>query len=426
MVGRFFYTIAIYLLGLLIRILANFNPQIRKWVDGRKNWEEKLKRLYSEKITGMEKIIWLHAASTGEFEQGKPVLEALKAQYPSIKIVVSFFSPSGFEASQKGTLADIICYLPLDTPARANRFISIIKPDLVLWIKYEYWWNHLAELKKKKIPVLLVSAILQKRHPITKWYGGWYRTMLGIFTHVFVQDTDTAQVLSPIIPNEKVTVAGDTRFDRVLTITRNWSSLPLIEQWIGETRQVIVAGSTWLDDIQLLQPSIAKRKGVKWIIVPHKIDERSLSESLANLLKCLKFSELNKNHSLANQPGNVLIMDAMGFLSKLYKYASICFIGGGFTPTGIHNSLEAAVYAKPLIWGPRYNRYVEAMDLVERKGAFPVNTNEELEAVLDLLFQGKETYEKSASAAGSYVQEKAGATKKVTDFIYKNRLLTSE
>jgi 3-deoxy-D-manno-octulosonic-acid transferase len=426
MAGRFLYTIAIYFLGMIIRILAAFKPPIKKWVEGRLNWQQKLKNQVSEKVKGNEKVIWLHAASTGEFEQGKPVLEAIKSQFPAVKIIVSFFSPSGYEASKKSPLADIICYLPLDTPSQAKQFIAIIKPDLVLWIKYEYWWNHLAVLKKMNIPVLLVSAILQQRHPITKWYGGWYRKMVGIFTHVFVQNTESAQILGPYIPKDGITIAGDTRFDRVISITDNWSAIPLVKEWIGAAEKVIVAGSTWLDDIQLLQPSIRLRNEIKWIIVPHKIDESSLYDSLNIIENYLKFSDLEKKNKSEIQTSNVLIMDAIGYLSRLYKYATICYIGGGFTPTGIHNSLEAAVYGKPLIWGPRYNRYVEAMDLIERKGAFSVQNNHELESILNEHFTNNEKYGQSAAAAKSYVAEKAGATQKVMDFIYKNRLLTNE
>ncbi len=426
MIGRFLYTISIYLLGFVIRILAIFKPQVKKWVSGRKNWEETLRLQLVEKIAGHEEVVWLHAASTGEFEQGKPILEALKNQYPGIKIVVSFFSPSGFEASQNSNLADIVCYLPLDTPSQAECFISMLRPKLVLWVKYEYWWNHLAFIKKKNIPLLLVSAILQNRHPANKWYGGWYRQMLGLFNHIFVQDEGTASILRLIIPGEKITSAGDTRFDRVIAIEKKWSPLPMIEGWIGNTEIVIVAGSTWLEDIQLLQPSIQKRKDIKWIIVPHKIDDKSLSDSLQILPKYIKFSDLEKNNYGVDSGINVLIIDAMGFLSKLYKYATLCYIGGGFTPTGIHNSLEAAVYGKPLIWGPRYNRYVEAMDLVNCKAAFSVRENDELEKNLDLLLNDLTTYKKSSADASKYVLEKAGATQKVLNFIYKNRLLTSE
>lgn len=426
MMGRFFYTMGIYLLGLVIKAIAIFKPQVKKWVEGRKNWEEKLALQISHCIKKGERPVWLHAASTGEFEQGKPVLEALKAQNPDIKIIVSFFSPSGFDASKKYSLADLICYLPLDTPTQAKRFIEIINPKLVLWVKYEYWWNHLATLKSKQIPVLLVSAILQPRHPITRWYGGWYRKMLAIFSHVFVQDQGTAQILSAFVNPENLTIAGDTRFDRVLAITQKWKPIPLVEQWIGGSNKVIIAGSTWLDDVKLLSGPMKRLEGVKWILVPHKIDEGSIAQSLELISDYLKFSDLEKNNELLNKDVNVLVLDAMGYLSRLYSYATICYIGGGFTPTGIHNSLEAAVYSKPLVWGPRYDRYVEAMALIEVQGAFSVKEGPQLDAVINALLSDKAAYEKAAYAAGEYVMKNAGATQKVLGHIYKNRLLTSE
>ena len=425
MIFRLLYDLSVSLYGLSIRIAAHFNPKAKKWIEGRKDWKKKLEEDLLSAQAEKGKIIWLHAASVGEFEQGKPVLEALKDAYPNYKIAVSFFSPSGYEAARGNTLADTIFYLPLDKPSNAKALVEMLDPGLVVWMKYEYWWHHLEAIGKNGTPLLLVSAIFQERQPFFKWYGSWHRKMTQVFTHVFVQTTESKELISSFFPVEKVTVSGDTRFDRVTKIAEKWSSIPLVEKWIGITEWVIIAGSTWSDDEKLLRHIIRENKKVKWIIAPHKLDKQSLNETLAILPESLKYSDLEKNEELLDSDTNILLFDKMGFLSRLYKYGKICFIGGGFSATGIHNTLEASVYGKPLVFGPEYEEYAEAVGLVSEGAAIPVENVLQLEKEIKVLLNDQQYYEQCANKAHHFTQTHTGATQTVLDFVYKNRLLTN-
>jgi 3-deoxy-D-manno-octulosonic-acid transferase len=366
----------------------------------------------------------MHAASLGELEQGKPIIEILKKENPQLNIVISFYSPSGFEAATNYKLADFIFYLPLDTKLNAAKLLEILKPDLVLWIKYEYWWNILARLSEVKIPVLLISAIFQKRQPFFKWYGKWYRRMLHSFRHIFVQNHESYILIKDFITGETASVSGDTRFDRVAAIASDWLPVDEIEKWIGATQKVIIAGSTWNDDEKVLKHFIEENKDIKWIVAPHKTDEWSIKEVLSRFDNNMTFSALKEFSSIPSVIPNVLIIDCIGLLSRLYKYGDICFIGGGFSATGIHNALEAAVYGKPLIFGPEYEEYAEAVGLVQSGAAFSVENVIQLEAQFKLLLNDEEQCSVSGKAAKDFVYNNAGATPLILDFIYKNRLLT--
>ncbi len=422
----FFYTIfcRLYLLG--VNLAARWNPKAKLWVEGRKGLFEKLKAAVGEAHDS--RLIWMHCASLGEFEQGRPVLEALRHQYPDIKILLTFFSPSGYEVRKNYEGADYVFYLPMDSRANARRFINIVQPDLVIWIKYEYWYHYLTTLKKRKIPILLVSGIFRPDQPFFKWYGRLHRRLLKSFTRLFVQTPDSKELLSGIGFSDNVIVNGDTRFDRVATIAEKFSPIPAVETFCGNHRTV-VAGSTWPEDEEELDHYANTHPDMRFIIAPHEINEAHLKEIEKLFKHTIRYSVLQKRVagtvSREQQHTNTLIIDNIGMLSRLYKYATITYIGGGFGDDGVHNVLEAAVYHKPVVFGPVYEKYVEAADLVDEGGAFPIKTALELEKVLDNLLDDEVAYKKACHQAGQYVHAKTGATDAVLQFIQENRLLTN-
>jgi 3-deoxy-D-manno-octulosonic-acid transferase len=423
---RFFYNISVRVYGLAIKIAAHFNGKAKLWVKGREHWRESLQNELQKREIIHKRLIWMHAASLGEFEQGKPILTALKIKYPDYKIVVSFFSPSGFEAAKSSKIPDLIFYLPLDTPSNSSDLVKILNPSIALWIKYEYWWNHLEAIKQYEVPLLLISAIFQKRQPFFKWYGFWQRKMLRVFTHLFVQTEQSLTLTQKFISLDKISFAGDTRFDRVKEIAESWSPIPMIEEWIANTEWVVVAGSTWPDDEKALKLLIESNNSIKWIIAPHKLDENSLNETLKILPSALKYTQLIQNTSYLKMGGNVLLFDTMGMLSRLYKYGKICYIGGGLSGTGLHNTLEAAVYGKPLYFGDDYANFAEAVDLINIGAAVSIKNALQVEKEISELIINRDLYEKRANAALKYTRNKTGATTKIVDYIYKNRLLTRE
>ncbi|GAC1593296.1 MAG: glycosyltransferase N-terminal domain-containing protein [Ginsengibacter sp.] len=362
----------------------------------------------------------MHCASLGEFEQGRPLLENLKANSPSVYLVVTFFSPSGFNVIKHDILVNKILYLPLDTKKNASRFVRILKPDLVLWVKYEYWYHFLTELKNQNIPTLLVSGIFRKNQLFFKFYGSLWRKLITCFTKIFVQDQASVELLDQI--NVKnVELSGDTRFDRVLEISKLNSEIDFIPTFC-EGADVIVAGSTWEEDEVLLIHFMRIHPHIKLIIAPHEIDKENLESVRHSFPGSIYYSELIKeNYNKAN----TLIMDNVGMLSTLYKYANICFVGGGFGAEGVHNVLEPAVYGKPVLFGPEYEKYIEAGQLIEYGGADEVKNALELEHTLDLLLSNPAKQSKMGNAAREFVEMKAGATRIISNYIYKNRLLTN-
>jgi 3-deoxy-D-manno-octulosonic-acid transferase len=417
----FFYSIFVELFQLGIKMAAFFNPKAKKWIVGRNQWAYRLKEEIDKKLEQGNPMVWIHSASSGEFEQAKPIIEKLKKSNPQTCILVSFFSPSGMEASKNYLFADITCYLPLDRRANANRFLDIVNPDVVLWIKYEYWWHFLGQIHKRGIPLLLVSAIFQRRQPFFHWYGNFHRKMLGFFKTIFVQDLPSKELLRAIGFEENVVVNGDTRFDRVMEIAADWKPVKEMEAWLKGNHKVVVAGSTWPDDEKVIKHLASTKVDVKWVIVPHHVDDYSIKETLERFPKALLFSDM-----MAGEKGEaqIVIVDTIGYLSRLYRYADICFIGGGFASTGIHNTLEAAVYARPLIFGPEYEEYAEAVGLVKSGGAISVSNVLDWEANMNRLLSDKEASEKMGKLALHFVLENIGATNSIVDYIYKNRLLT--
>ena len=386
-----------------------WNPKARLWVDGRKHFPV----FNSEK-----KKIWFHCASLGEFEQGRPVLEVLKEKFPQYEIVISFFSPSGYEVRKNYPLADHVIYLPIDTPQNAKKLIQSINPALVIWVKYEYWFHYLNHLKSNHIPVILISGIFRKSQPFFKPYGGFWKNMLKCFNVVFVQDETSIELLKST-GITKTAISGDTRFDRVYAIAAENKTLPEIAAFTKDDF-TIVAGSTWKEDEVLLEPFIQNTKSVKFIIAPHEISPSNLNRLKAKFDKAIFYSEWKNNMTSTNQ---VLIIDNIGMLSALYKYASVAFIGGGFNKSGIHNTLEAAVYGKPVFFGPNYQKFAEAVAMVEIGSAFSVTTSSEFNEGLTMLMQDESKLLETGKLSGAFVKSKIGATAIIVNYVTENRLL---
>ncbi|MBC7904901.1 MAG: 3-deoxy-D-manno-octulosonic acid transferase [Gemmatimonadaceae bacterium] len=405
-------------------LISPWNPKGRLWIAGRKGIFPKIEAALAARPLQSSRV-WMHCASLGEFEQGRPLVEELKRKYPETAVVISFFSPSGYEIRKDYPLADHVFYLPVDSEKNAERLISLIKPSLVLWVKYEYWHFYLLALKKAEIPVLLVSGLFRQSQPFFQWYGGFQRDILANFSRLFVQNQHSRDLLGSIGITGNVTVSGDTRFDRVIAIANGFSPIPLIDSFISG-RPTLVAGSTWQDDEEEIDHFANTHPAMRFIIAPHEIDEPRLKEVESLFKQSARYSEYQKNPSTErNTEANVLIIDNIGMLSKLYHYATIAFIGGGFGDDGIHNVLEAAVYGKPIIHGPEYEKFAEATDLVDLKASWPVESAIEFEKVLSGLLSDTAVYNASARAAREYVAANAGATAKIMNYIQEKRLLTS-
>lgn len=375
-----------------------------------------------EALGTANKIIWMHCSSLGEFEQGRPLLEKLKENYSSYKIILTFFSPSGYEVRKNYKQADFIFYLPIDSRKNAAMFFDIVKPQLIIFVKYEFWYFYLFEAKKRNIPTLLISAIFRQQQIFFTAYGHFYRRMLSCFTSLFVQNGESVNLLNSIGFTANVYLSGDTRFDRVVEIAESFEPISSIEEFCDNSN-VIVAGSTWLEDDKALSPYANKSNSIKFIIAPHSISKRRLQECMALYKNAIPFSMLDHSKPLADF--NTIIIDNIGVLSRLYKYATISYIGGGFTTDGVHNVLEAAVFSKPVVFGPNYKKFNEAIELVKTGGGISIKNEVALEAVFNQLLNKEEAYTSSAAASGNYVYSKRGTTKKILQFIYEKRLLTN-
>jgi len=398
------YNIGIFVYSALVRILSPFSNKARLWHTGRKNWHRTLK----QKISSEDRYIWMHCASLGEFEQGRPVIEAIKKELPDFKIVLTFFSPSGYEIRKNYKLADIICYLPADTPGNAEKFVSLIKPVLAIFVKYEFWYNYISVLSRKSIPLFLISAIFRKEQPFFKWYGSFFIDMLRKFRMIYVQDQSSVDILRGIRLKNSFP-AGDTRFDRVIEIAGTAGSIPQIEIFRGNEK-LFLAGSSWKRDEEIIAEYINTYPGrMKWIFAPHEIEPDNIKR-LAKLIKvkCVSFSGFNDQ----SHDARVLIVDNIGMLSSAYRYAYITSIGGGFGK-GIHNILEPACWGIPVLFGPNHKKFREAMELITLEGAKSFTCCYDFKKILDAWLSDEELYKKSAEAARKYVRENTGATGKI-------------
>jgi 3-deoxy-D-manno-octulosonic-acid transferase len=418
---KLFYILFVKLYPVAAAVLSPFNYKAKLWLEGRRN-------IFNTIETGVcnstAKKIWMHCASLGEFEQGRPLLEKFKALYPKHLLVLTFFSPSGYEVQKNSNIADHIFYLPIDSQKNAKRFLDLIQPSLIVFVKYEYWYYYLKESHSRNIPLLLASGIFLPNFSFFQWYGKMRREMLHFFTHFFVQTEQSKQLLETInITN--VSITGDTRFDRVLQVASEHKTFAEIEQFVNNNK-TIVAGSTWTDDDEALDHFANTHTELRFIVAPHDIGKERIKECCKLYKHAVLYSEylrlINKNEPL-NENVNTLIIDNIGMLKFLYRYATICFIGGGFGNDGIHNILEAAVYFKPLIFGPAYENFSEAVELIDKGGAFDVEDALELEQQLTELLSDEPLYKEASDIAGDYVKQRAGATNAIMQYIQTNRLL---
>ena len=415
-----FYKIFLIIYASGIRIFASFNQKARMWSVGRK---QLLNRMATAMAENESPLIWFHCASLGEFEQGRPVLELLREQYKDHKILLTFFSPSGFEVQKNFKEADFVFYLPFDSARNAEKFLSITNPVLAIFVKYEYWYYILEKTHKQKIPLLLISAVFTNSQPFFKWYGSLHRKMLGFFTHIFVQDQSSLNLLKKI-KELPVTVAGDTRFDRVWEIAQHALTIPYLNAFCSQ-HQLLIAGSTWPADEKLLfqlfqQPEFNK---IKLVIAPHEISEVNLA-SIRGLLKDAVFYSEVKNEELAAN-AKFMVIDNVGMLSRLYQYATVTYVGGGFSKDGIHNILEAAVWGKPVLFGPNHQKYKEAKRLIDAGGGKSFSDIHQLKDYLLEYFSVIAENKKAAEAAQSFIENNRGASITILGYIQENRLLTN-
>jgi 3-deoxy-D-manno-octulosonic-acid transferase len=431
MISKTLYNLFLVLYAGGIRTAALWNTKAKKWVNGRKNIFAEINSKFIPKVAGQNsKLVWMHCASLGEFEQGRPLLEELKTKYPEIKILLSFFSPSGYEVMKDYKCADFIYYLPMDSPANAKKFLDIVQPSLVLWVKYEYWFYYLNELKRRRIPTILVSGIFRGNQPFFSWYGSIWIKMLEAFSHFFVQNNESKELLTTLNIKDNVSVNGDTRFDRVLEIAQTFKPVPYIAEFCGNSI-VIVAGSTWEEDEIELLHFVKANPHIKFIIAPHEINEENLSDVKEEFPHSIFYSDFLKNSKADESPeltgptGNLLIIDNVGMLSRLYQYATVTYVGGGFGNDGVHNVLEAAVYGKPVVFGPVYEKFDEAAGLVNEGGGISIDGPISLEKVLNDLLNDETERTRRGEAAKKYVHSNAGASKKIIQFIQEKRLLTN-
>ncbi|PRY54554.1 3-deoxy-D-manno-octulosonic-acid transferase [Arcticibacter pallidicorallinus] len=409
----FIYNLGIQFYWIIITISQAFNIKAKTWLKGRKNLFQKIK----QDVNSEKEHIWFHFASLGEFEQGRPVIEKIKSDYPDYPVVITFFSPSGYELRKNYSLADHVFYLPLDTKRNARQFVEIINPKLAIFTKYEYWYHFFTELDRRNIPLIVISAIFRKEQLFFKWYGSLHRSMLRKVSRLFVQDAASISMLENI-GIMHATIGGDTRFDRVAANAEQPKDFQLVRSFC-DSANIFVGGSTWPDDENLISKVIAQFENWKFIIAPHEIkpDKLKAFESLLPDKSYVRYSDLkNDGLSSANKMLRVLIIDNIGMLSSLYQYGQIAYIGGGFG-VGIHNTLEAAAFGLPVIFGPNYKRFLEAKMLISEKAAFSIKNEEELLEVMTKL-QDSEFRKGRGSAAKRLVSENTGATEAI--FTYLN------
>lgn len=405
----FIYNFAIYLYAFVVRCISPFHKKARKMIIGHKQTYAILKKNVDPKA----QYIWFHAASLGEFEQGRPIIEEIKRKHPHYKVLLTFFSPSGYEIRKDYPLADIVCYLPFDKKRNVKKFLKLVKPKMVIFIKYEFWYNFVKRLHKKKIPVYMVSAIFRPSQIFFKWYGGRMRKLLKLYTCICVQDDDSVELLNGIGVT-KVVKCGDTRFDRVVDIKEQAKPLELIEIFankaIAENEKILVAGSTWPKDEDILISYFNITADLKLIIAPHEIDEAHLKYIESVLRRpYIRYSQATQEN-IADY--DCVIIDGFGLLSSVYRYGQLAYVGGGFG-VGIHNLLEAAVYGIPVVFGPNFKKFREAGQLIEQGGGYSISDNESFRGLMDEFLQYDETLKAAGANAGGYVYSNQGVSERV-------------
>ncbi|KAF2329408.1 3-deoxy-D-manno-octulosonic acid transferase [Flavobacterium daemonense] len=407
----FLYNLVISIAGFFLKIVALFSPKIKLFVEGRKN----VFSILEEKIKPEDRTIWFHSASLGEYEQGLPVIEKIKGKYPTHKIIVTFFSPSGYEVRKNNTVADITIYLPLDSKSNAKKFLKLAHPELAFFIKYEFWLNYLKELEKSKTPTYLISGIFRDNQMFFKWYGGFYRKALKAFTYFFVQNESSKEKIEAI-GFKNVSVSGDTRFDRVAAILERDNTVDFIEKFKNNTPTIVI-GSSWPKDEVLLAEYINQApETVKFIIAPHNIKEDQISSLKSQISKStVLFSEKDNATDLSNY--NVFIIDTVGLLTKIYSYGTIAYVGGGFGNPGIHNILEPATFGIPILIGPNYANFAEAISLVELGGCISITNENELKSYFDRLLGDQNYFEEKSKICKDFIQNNKGATNSIMKIV---------
>ena len=407
------YNILTYFVGFILKFLAYFNKKIRKGVNGRKRTFTFLQ----SHIKPEDKTIWFHCASLGEYEQGLPVFEEIKKLYPIHKIILTFFSPSGYEIRKSSPIADVVTYLPLDTKYNAKRFLKIVKPELVIFVKYEIWPNYLNIIKKQGIRTLLISALFRSNQVFFKSYGKWIQKTMTAFEHIFVQNENSKQLLNSFGFNN-VTLSGDTRFDRVSNQLNIDNTLDFIEDFKGDNI-CIVAGSTWPEGEKVLSNYINSTtySTLKYIIAPHNIKPKQI-ESLKKTIskKVVLFSE-KENYNLIDF--DVLIIDTIGLLSKIYSYAEIAYVGGAIGKTGLHNTLEPATFGVPIIIGNNFKKFPEAIEMQKNGGLFSINSDSDFNSILNKLVENKSFRNESGASNKNYINKNQGAVVQITSYLRK-------
>jgi len=402
---HFLYNFLIQIAGYLIKLVARFSPKIKLFVEGRKI----VFTVLEEKIKLSDKTIWFHAASLGEYEQGLPVIEKIKEKFPNYKIIITFFSPSGYEVRKNNNIADATVYLPLDTKDNAQKFLKLVHPSMAFFIKYEYWPNYLNALKKQKIPTYAISGIFRNDQLFFKWYGGFYRKALSTFDYFFVQNENSKKLLQSI-GFQNIKISGDTRFDRVSKILNQDNSLDFIADFKNNTTTIVI-GSSWpKDESQLIDFINSNPFQVKFIIAPHNIKDTQIEDLKKTITKSVVlFSELTKRN-LPLQEYDVFIIDTIGLLTKIYSYADIAYVGGGFGTSGLHNILEPATFGIPILIGPNFEKFSEAVALVNLGGCISVNSKSALEEKLAFLIQNEDERFEKGHICSTFVEMNKGAT----------------
>lgn len=405
---QFLYSTLISVFKTALPVSTLFSSKMKQFVNGRKTVYKTLK----SQLSPSDKTIWFHCASLGEYEQGFPVMEAVKKQFPEYKVVITFFSPSGFEHKKNSSVGDVTVYLPLDTKRNVNRFLSVVNPSLVLFVKYEFWPNYLLALQDREIPVFLISALFRKKQVFFKHHGFWMRKILNSFTHIFVQDKQSKQLLESI-SIKQVSISGDTRYDRVSKQIEENNHLDFIKGFL-QNNLCLVAGSTWPEDEDLLLKYINQSpENIRFIIAPHNLKSHQIESfqkqlTVANVCYTELLKENKENHK-------VLILDTIGHLKKVYSYADIAYVGGAMGTTGLHNVLEAATFGVPIVIGKNYEAFPEALALQSRAGLFSVSNKEEFLSVVEKLVNNTSFREKAGMINGHYVQNNTGATQVILD-----------
>ena len=415
----FIYSALIWSYRLLAILIAPWNPKARKWVEGRRGLMDRISQGLSK---GKGPVIWMHCASLGEFEQGRPLLERLRKDHPGHRILLTFFSPSGYEVRKDYDVADLVTYLPLDTAEHAREFLELTRPVLALFVKYEFWHHYLSELRRRQVPTLLVSGIFRRGQPFFRSYGGFWRRMLGSFTHLFLQDQASLELLRGIGFGDRISRSGDTRCDRVVAIAREGGTVPGLVEFCGD-HPVLVAGSTWEEDEDVICHYVNHREDLRTILAPHEPGPSQIKDIRRKFKDIILYSEWRSGQPFG--AARVLVLDAMGLLARSYRQGTVAYVGGGFGEDGVHNVLEPAIFDIPVIIGPEYVKFKEAVDLIANGGALEIGSAVDFEQEMTRLLNDRESRTLAGKSAGDYVRERSGATDAIMAYIQEKRLLTS-